>query len=176
MERGLGGGHIIRSVIPSAWRLDVKKLAIVLLFAAACRSKPAMPPTPAAGSPAVSGASTGAPTARAAVEAFLGAVRSGDLQAVGGIWGTVDGAARDLMRREELEQRTFLMVCYLKHDDFRIVSELPSAPGQRKMVVELRRGTSLRRSTTVNAITARNGRWYVLEVDLDAVRDFCQQK
>jgi hypothetical protein len=67
------------------------------------------------------------------------------------------------------------MVCYLKHDDFRVVGELPSAAGQRKLSVELRRGAT-RRATTFTAVSTREGRWYVLEVDLDAVKDFCQTK
>ena len=59
---------------------------------------------------------TGAPSARDAALQFMGAVKAQDLQAMGAVWGSDKGAARDNMDRTELDKRlVILQQCY-DHD------------------------------------------------------------
>ncbi len=150
----------------------MKKLALVLLIAvAACRTGSNAPPstTPAT----TGGANTGAESPRTAVDAFLRAVRTEDLQAMGAVWGTKDGAARDQMERTELERREIVMMCLFKHDSYRVVHEGPSAGGKRQVDVELTRGTE--RRTTGFITVAGGNRWYVEVAQVDPVRDWCKR-
>jgi hypothetical protein len=146
----------------------VKKLALLLLLAAACRQ-------PSRTAPAAAGSSGGAlATPRAAVEAFLQAVRTEDLQAMGAVWGTADGPAREQMDRDTMEKREVVMMCYFRHDAFRIAGETPAASA-RNLVVELKRGKE-QRTTTFTVIPARRGGWYVQKVDIEPVGDWCTRR
>src|SRR5688572_6446905 len=78
---------------------SVRKLVALLLVLGACRSTP----TPAPVSPSTG--TTGTATSEAAVTAFLGAVKAGDLQAMSLVWGTEKGPASEQMDRAELEKR-----------------------------------------------------------------------
>jgi hypothetical protein len=147
----------------------VKKLALLLLLAAACRQ-------PTRTAPAAAGSTGGAlATPRAAVEAFLQAVHTEDLQAMGAVWGTADGPAREQMDRDTMEKREVVMMCYFRHDTFRIAGETPAAGGVRNFTVELRRGNE-QRTTTVTVIPARRGGWYVQKVDIEPVNDWCKRR
>lgn len=113
---------------------------------------------------------------RQALDAFLGAVRTQDLQAMSAAWGDKDGPVRDKenIGREELERRELIMMCYFKHDRYRVLADQPIAGGERQMQVELSRGTL---SRTTNFYMANAGaRWYVRTVDMDPVKDLCTQK
>jgi hypothetical protein len=146
----------------------VKKLALLLLLAAACRQ-------PSRTAPAAAGSSGGAlATPRAAVEAFLQAVRTEDLQAMGAVWGTADGPAREQMDRDTMEKREVVMMCYFRHDAFRIAGETPAASA-RNLLVELKRGKE-QRTTTFTVIPARRGGWYVQKVDIEPVGDWCTRR
>jgi hypothetical protein len=146
----------------------VKKLALLLLLAAACRQ-------PSRTAPAATGSSGGAlATPRAAVEAFLQAVRTEDLQAMGAVWGTADGPAREQMDRDTMEKREVVMMCYFRHDAFRIAGETPAASA-RNLLVELKRGKE-QRTTTFTVIPARRGGWYVQKVDIEPVGDWCTRR
>lgn len=147
----------------------MRKLLVLLALVSACRtaSTPA-PSTQPSGGP-------GAATPRAAVEAFLQAIRSEDLQAMGAIWGTADGPARELMDRETLEKREIVMVCMLRHDSYAVRGDSPLAGGRRAFTVELTRGTD-KRTTTFTAVQGRQARWFVLQADLEPVGSWCQRK
>jgi hypothetical protein len=146
----------------------VKKLALLLLLAAACRQ-------PSRTAPAAAGSSGGAlATPRAAVEAFLQAVRTEDLQAMGAVWGTADGPAREQMDRDTMEKREVVMMCYFRHDAFRIAGETPAASA-RNLLVELKRGKE-QRTTTFTVIPARRGGWYMQKVDIEPVGDWCTRR
>lgn len=150
----------------------LSRAAVALLLAtAACRSAPEAGPVPAAaGAPGASGPLQ-------AVETFLSTVNQGDLQALGLVWGTAEGPARDAgFPREELEQRELIMIWCLKHDDYRIVDQLPHGEKGRAYRVDVVRGQESR-TTTFYAIPGPRGRWYVENVELDpALRDFCRQR
>ena len=154
----------------------MKKLAVLLALAAACH---AAPPTPGtvqpAGMPASGGSIGGAPSARTAVSGFLAAVRAEDLQALASVWGTAAGAARNTIPREELEKRELVMMCFLKHDRYRLVSDAESTAGQRRIEVEVTSG-DVTRTTPFIAVPGPAGRWYVQSFDMEAVRDICAKK
>ena len=136
-----------------------------LLLLAACSS--ATQRTPNTG-----GQLTGGATPQLAVDAFMRAVRVKDLQAMGAAFGTDKGPARETMDRTELEKREIILACYFAHDSYRVLSEAAGKTGHRDINVELRRGNLTRRSTFYT-IEGPGRRWYVDNMDIAAVRDFC---
>lgn len=136
---------------------------MALLVLAACG------PRVAPGSPM-----PGALAPRAAVESFLSAVRAQDLQAMSMVWGSERGPARDIIPdRSELEKREIVMQCYLAHDRFRILGDVASVEKRRVFRVELSKGP-LTRTTTFTTVAGPSNRFYVLEADLEPVKDLCQ--
>lgn len=148
----------------------MKKLLLAILlvgaatFASACASAP----------PAPSGVdmTPGAKTSVAAVERFFAAVHAQDLQAMSQVWGTSKGAARDNLERSELEKREVILQCYFNYDTFRVLSESPTSEMRRMVRVELERGGRTR-SPVIYTVLGPNGRWYVENLDIAAVKDFC---
>jgi hypothetical protein len=148
----------------------VRKLLIgLLLIAPACTTRTTTV------TPAPTSVGTAA-APRAALDAFLAAIRAKDLQALGAVWGDKNGAIRDTKRitREEVEQRELVLMCYFNHDSFKVLSDAPAPGGERKMAVTLTRGTI---SRTTNFYLASGGdRWYVRSADMDPVRDLCKKQ
>ena len=93
-----------------------------------------------------------------------------------GAWGDKDGAVRDnkKMSREEMEQRELLLMCYFRHDKYRVVSEAPGTDGERLLSVELTKGT-LRRTTNFYLVKG-GSRWFVRSADIEPVRDLCTDR
>lgn len=90
------------------------------------------------------------------------------------VWGTQKGPARDQMDRTELEKREIIMQgCYM-HDSFRVLNESPGTGGHRMVRVELTRGNR-KRTPNFTTVKGPSDRWYVLDADFDAMRDFCKQ-
>jgi hypothetical protein len=78
------------------------------------------------------------------------------------------------MGREEIEKREIIMMCYLRHDKFRVVSDAPAVDNERLLGVELTKG---KLSRTANFNMATDGtRWYVRSAELEALRDLCVEK
>lgn len=142
--------------------------AALLLAVTAC----ATATTPSPGAPPSTNDGLGAAAPRLAVDAFLDAVRTEDLQAMGATWGTSQGPARETIERTELEKRVIILQCYLQHNSYRVLSEVPGEAGRRVVRVELTRGTD-KRSPALHTVQGPRGRWYVENVELAAVRDFC---
>jgi hypothetical protein len=140
----------------------VKTLLIVLLLATGCQTtNTVLPPTSAAAGP------------RPALDQFLSAVRAQDLQAMSDAWGNKDGPVRDskVMTRDEVERRELILMCYFKHDKYRVLGEQPSVDNERVMQVELTKGTM---SRTTNFFLAQGrDRWYVRSAEMEPVRDLC---
>ncbi len=134
-----------------------------LFFLAACSSA-----TRTAGNTGL----TGATAPRLAAEQFLTAVKANDLQAMSTVWGTQNGPVRETMERTSMEKREIILVCYLTHDTSRIIGEAAGTQGRRDIRVELKRG-NLTRQTTFYTIKGPRDRWYVENVDIAAIRDFC---
>jgi hypothetical protein len=137
----------------------------VLLLLAACSSA-------TQGGSRSDGQLTGAASAQLAAEQFLRAVHAKDLQAMGAVFGTDKGPARDNIERTELEKREIILQCYFDHDAYRVLGETGGMGGHRDVRVELRKG-NLVRQTTFNVIRGPGGRWYVDNMDIAAVREFC---
>jgi hypothetical protein len=110
-----------------------------------------------------------------AIRAFLTAAKQQDIQALGALWGDAHGPARDRMDRADTEKRELIMVCYLKHDRYDIVGDAPNPGGTRAVVVNLTLGP-LTRAANFQVVQGPGGRWYVQNVDLKALEDFCARK
>ncbi len=76
------------------------------------------------------------------------------------------------MERGELEKREVILQCYFNNDTYRILGVSPTAEGRRSVRVELvRQGKT--RTPTVYTVQGPSSRWYVENLDIAAVRDFC---
>jgi hypothetical protein len=160
---------------------SVKKSLVLFFVLAACGPKVSTTTTssPVGAPPApvtepVRSNVTGAASARSAVEQFLTAVHSQDIQAMATIFGTKNGPARDNMSRDDLEKRLVILQCYFDHDKFRILGESPGESGHRVVEVELTK-QSIARTPAFYAISGPGGRWYVDNMEIAAVRDFCRK-
>ena len=163
----------------------MKKGLIALVVLAACAPKvttttstapvgsPTTSTTPAPEGPRTSSSLTGGTSARAAVQEFLDAVKAQDIQAMSVLFGTSHGPARDNMNREELEKRLVILQCYFNHDKARFVSENPGDQGHRIVQFELTRG-NVTRTPSFYSIQGPSGRWYVDNMTIADVRDFCR--
>jgi hypothetical protein len=118
------------------------------------------------------GSLTGAASPQLAVDQFLGAVHARDLQAMSTVFGTSNGPARETMDRTELEKREVILTCYFTNDSYRVLGERSGTGGHREVSVELKKG-NITRQTTFYAIRGPGDRWYVDNIDIAAVRDFC---
>jgi len=121
---------------------------------------------------ASNGTPTGAAAPQLAVQEFLKAVNAKDIQAMSSVFGTDKGPARETMDRTELEKRLVILACYFNHDTNRILGEASGTGGHREVRVELNKG-NMSRQTTFYAIQGPGRRWYVDNMDIAAVRDFC---
>ena len=162
----------IKSLVPCShiWPeynfLTMKKLllSIIVVGSLACHTAP----------PSTSGVdmSPGARTSVAAVERFFSAVHAQDLQAMSLVWGTTRGSARDNMNRQEMEKREVILQCYFNYDSFRVLSESPTSEIRHMVRVELVRGGRTR-TPVVYTVVGPDGRWFVENLDISAVKDFC---
>jgi hypothetical protein len=161
-------------------RMVTAAAAAALLITSACArqavssemSLPGAAVTPSLG--AAPPGTVGGATGRGAVEAFMGAVKAQDLQAMSGLWGNEKGLARDQYKRDDLEKRLVIMQCLLQHDAFRFVEAGPrlQTGGRQEHLVELRKG-KLTAQTTVTTVPGANGRQLVEDIDVTKLRDFC---
>lgn len=118
------------------------------------------------------GTAAGAAGPRQAVEAFLATIQAKDIQAMSLVWGSTDGPVRDHMARDQMEKREILMQCYLKHDAAKIGDQSPGPDGHQIFKVELTQGQR-RRQTNFTTVKGPSDRWYVEDVDLSPMQDFC---
>jgi len=154
----------------------VKKLLLALLVLSACTHATTTTTTDAGGVRTTTNNSqlVGGPSPRGAVEQFLAAVNAQDLQAMSVVFGTSNGPSRDNMDRTELDKRLIILQCYFYHDKSRILGESPGEGGQRIVNVELTRGR-LTRAPRFYAIKGPNERWFVVNMEIAAVREFCRE-
>ena len=147
----------------------MKKFAVVLLLLLSACPKSHGYDGPKASS------STGAPNPRAAVDGFLAAVHSQDLQAMSGYWGSEKGPAREALARDVLEKRELIMQCYLSHDRYNVLSEMSGDKGRRVLRVSLSKG-GMTKETNFTAVQGPADRWYVEEVDLSNTAALCNNR
>lgn len=146
----------------------MKRYVAVLVLLAACSSSAAQDHTAAPVSANVSGADS----PKQAVQAFLAAAHAQDLHAMALVWGTNDGPARDVVDHAQLEKRELIMQCYVTHDTFTVVNEVPGEKGARILSVSLMKG-QLARQSKFTAVKAHDDRWYVEDVQLEPLKDLC---
>jgi hypothetical protein len=147
----------------------VKKLAIVGLLVVAACTRPVSVGT------AANPNTPGGATALEALQKFLAAAKAQDLQAMSIVWGTSEGSARSRMDRQELEQREIILLCYLKHDSYKVVSESPATNRERVFDVEITY-RDLTRSANFFATLGPVGRWYLRTFDNEKLTDICQRR
>ena len=158
----------------------MKKMLLALIVLSAC-THATTTTTTGTGSPRTTtttrtnGAQmVGGATPRGAVEDFLAAVRGQDLQAMSVVFGTSRGPSRDNMDREQLDKRLIILQCYFFHDKSRILGESPGEGGHRVFTVELTRGR-LTRTPRFYTIQGPGGRWFVDDMEIAVVREFCRE-
>lgn len=155
----------------------MKKLLLALVVLSAC-THATTTTTTGAGGPVKTTTTgpqlVGASTPRMAVEQFLAAVRAQDLQAMSVVFGTSRGPSRDNMDREQLEKRLIILQCYFNHDKYRILGEAPGENGHRVFDVELTRA-NLTRTPHFYTIRGPENRWFVDNMEIAAVREFCRE-
>lgn len=139
------------------------KLIVSVALLSACASAPRQAP---------SGQVTGAATPRLAVEQFLKGAKATDIQAMSSVFGTRAGPARETMDRAELEKRQVILACFFTHDSYRILGESDGVGGHRDIRVEIKKG-NVTRQPTFYVIQGPGQRWYVDNMDIASVRDFC---
>jgi hypothetical protein len=142
----------------------VRKWALLAIVLVACSRTPSM------------GTSlTGAPTAREAATMFLGAAKAQDLQAMGAVWGSTQGASRDNMDREQLDRRLLILQpCYVVDRSQIIEESMGATPTERRIRIQLTRG-SRTKNIEFKAVRGPSNRWYVEDVDYDELQaDFCR--
>ena len=155
----------------------MKKLITAVVVLCACHSTSSVTTTSTApaSAPVVSGNQTVAADPVLAIRGFLAAAKAQDIQAMGALWGDNKGPARDQMDRSEAEKRELIMACYLKHDRYDIVGDAPNPGGARALVVNLTLGDQTR-SANFDVVQGPARRWYVQNVDLKALQDFCSRR
>ena len=116
----------------------------------------------------------GAPTPRDAATMFMGAVKSQDLQAMGAIWGSEQGPARDHMEREVLDKRLILLQQCYDHDRAQILDErLGTSATERVVRVQVTRGNRTK-TPEFKVVRGPSNRWYVGDTDFPTVQEFCR--
>lgn len=133
---------------------------------------------PGAATPSVRGDApdaVGAVTGKAAVEGFLKAVKAQDLQTMSAIWGTSKGAARDLMKREDLEKRLIIMQCTLTHDRWAFIEDRPrlQTGGRQEFQIEMFQGQRSAK-TSIVTVSGPGNRWFVEDINLLPLKEFCR--
>lgn len=140
----------------------MKRLIVLLLLVSACR-------------PIASGPVTGAASPERAVDAFIAAAQAQDLQALGGIWGSAKGPARETMDRAELEQRELILIRLLCQEQARVTSSTPGTEGRRILRLDMTRaGRTV--PVTFTTIRGPEERWYVEDVEVVKLQELCTSR
>jgi hypothetical protein len=152
----------------------VRKIVLLglVVLAGACRHSTVEEPV----STGVRPVTAAGATPRSALDAYMAAIHSQDLQAMSLAWGDKNGPVRDskTISRSEMEQREiYLMRCF-RHDSFRVLGETQAADSERRMQVELARGTT--RRVTDFYLAKGATRWYVRSATIEPVRETCSEK
>lgn len=108
-----------------------------------------------------------ATSAAAAVRGFMQAVADSNVDKMASLWGTASGPASQTRQPQDYERRVAIMQAYLRHDSYRVTSDVEEAATRRSLQVELKRQTCTW-SVPFVSIKANNGSWLVNQVDLTA--------
>ena len=117
----------------------------------------------------------GATTSRGAVEHFLASVRTQDLRGMSAVWGNDKGPTAERIRRDDLEKRLIVMQCMLAHEKWQFAEDRARlvTGGRQEHMVELqqKQQSAVTKFTTV---AGRGERWFVEDIDLGPMKDFCR--
>ncbi len=87
-------------------------------------------------------------------------------------WGDASGPSRDAIAKEELQKRELIMLKCLKHDRYEVIGDAPSEDGARDILVSMTyRGSDI--TTHMTVVPGPHGRWFVENVDLQALHPLC---
>lgn len=125
------------------------------------------------GGAALDGRPVGALGPREAVEGFLGAVKSKDLVGMSLVWGNEKGPVRSQFEATELEKRELLLMCHLTHDGYKVLDQAPDVGGTVIVKVELAQGP-MKKVKPFSATKGPAGRWFMSNVDIGDMQQFCQ--
>ena len=148
----------------------MKRLLFVLLAAAACGGSST--PQPGAAPVPTSAKNPGAASPKAAIQAFMTAIKEQDLDALAFIWGSEKGPASQIVPSDQLRKREMIMECYFQHDSYQITSDIASEAGIHVVTLSVTRG-SFTRETKTQVVQGPKGRWYVANPELQPLRDLC---
>ncbi len=117
----------------------------------------------------------GAANARGAVEAFLTAVKSQDLRGMSAVWGNDKGPTAERIKRDELEKRLIVMQCLLTHDKWEFAEDRARlvTGGRQEYIVNLHQ-KQLNGQSKFTTVAGPGGRWFVEDLTLDGLKDFCR--
>lgn len=113
----------------------------------------------------------GGPAAAAAVERFLQLAGEKDYVQMGWVFGTREGPVIRQWPQSEVEKRMYALASVLEHDSF-VVGREGAVPGRMGEAVRfetqlLRQARTL--SVPIVAVRGPDGRWFVEQVELQAV-------
>ncbi|MBL0172206.1 MAG: hypothetical protein IPP90_16070 [Gemmatimonadaceae bacterium] len=165
-------------------RFSIRKgiLVATLLSAVACTKKvvdTTISPAPGAATSAQLAipldGPAGATSARGAVEAFLTAVRAQDLRGMSAVWGNDKEPTAAHVKRDELEKRLIVMQCMLSHDKWQFAEDNARlvTGGRQEYIVNLQQ-KQLKGRTSFTTVVGQGGRWFIEDIKLDGVKEFCR--
>lgn len=116
------------------------------------------------GAPAVQPATS----ANGAVRSFMEAVADSNVEKMASLWGTANGPASKTNQPPDWQRRVAIMQAYLRHQSFRITSDVPeTGQNRRALQVEIKRDACTWTVPFI-AVKAREETWLVTQVDLAA--------
>lgn len=146
----------------------MRRLAVLTLLLAACRTVPA--------GTGGSTARIGAASPRAAVDQMLAAARAQDLQGITAVWGDESGLVRDRTPRQEVEDRAFIIACVLKNDTQKVGDASPAGNGRVFVTADLTQGRNAG-SLRFEVAPVAGGRWLIANFDVSVLQNkgFCSR-
>lgn len=100
-----------------------------------------------------------------AMTAFMRAVADSNLNKMAELWGSSKGPAATTRQPSDFERRLVVIQSYLRHDDYRVASNVLENKGHRSMQVELRR-QACTWIVPFSLVKVQGDQWIVNSVDL----------
>lgn len=91
------------------------------------------------------------------------------------MWGNEKGPTADRIPREELEKRLIVMQCMMTHDSWTFAEDSPRlvTGGRQVYLVELKK-QELSAKTQFTTVVGQGGRWFVEDIDMAPLKEFCR--
>ena len=91
------------------------------------------------------------------------------------VWGNDKEPTSAHVKRDELEKRLIVLQCMLSHDKWQYAEDQARliTGGRQEYLVNLQQ-QQLKGRTTFTAVVGQGGRWFVEDIKLDGVKDFCR--